>query len=131
MKAFLYEKYGPPEVLQLREIEKPTPKDNEVLINVYATTVTSGDVTLRSFKAPRVFWIPYRISQGITKPKDPILGCELAGDIEAVGQNVTQFKPGDQVFAATTFGPGTYAEYVCLPVDGAVAIAIKASQYTL
>jgi NADPH:quinone reductase-like Zn-dependent oxidoreductase len=122
MKAILYEKYGPPDVLQLKEIEKPTPKDNEVLIRVLATTVTSGDVRMRSFTVPRLFWLPGRIALGFRGPKKTMLGCELAGEIEAVGKHVKLFKEGDQVFAGTTFGPGTYAEYMCLPEDGPLAL---------
>jgi NADPH:quinone reductase-like Zn-dependent oxidoreductase len=123
MKAIVYTQYGSPNVLQLKDVEKPAPKDNEGLINVHATTVTPGDCKLRSYKnIPTVFWLIYRIQVGLTKPKKTILGCELAGEIEAVGNNVTRFKPGDQVFAATTFGPGTYTEYVCMPEDGPVAL---------
>jgi NADPH:quinone reductase-like Zn-dependent oxidoreductase len=122
MKAVIYEEYGPPDVLQLTELAKPTPKENEVLIRVHATTVTSGDVRMRAFVVPRLFWLPGRIALGIRGPKKSLLGCELAGEIETVGNDVKLFAEDDQVYAATTFGPGTYAEYVCLPEDGPVAL---------
>ncbi|QJX80541.1 NAD(P)-dependent alcohol dehydrogenase [Priestia megaterium] len=122
MKAIVYTKYGPPDVLQLKEVEKPTPKENEILVKVIATTVTVADVRARSFTVPTLFWIPARLTLGIRKPKKEILGTELAGEVESVGKNVKKFKVGDQVFAASLSGFGAYAEYKCLPEDGPVSI---------
>lgn len=125
MKAIVYTKYGPPDVLQYQDVEKPVPKDNEVLIKIHATTVTVADTRARGFKVPTTFWIPARITLGITSPKSKILGMELAGVVESVGKNVTRFKEGDHVFAATLNSQGAYAEYKCMPEDGPIAIKPK------
>jgi len=117
MKAIVCTKYGPPEVLQLQQVEKPTPRDNEVLIKVIATTCHVGDVRIRSFNVPLWQMIPFRLYLGIRKPKRAILGMELAGDVESVGKKVKHFKKGDPVFASAGFVFGAYAEYICLPVD--------------
>ncbi len=128
MKAVVATKYGPPEVLQLTEVEKPIPKDNEVLIKIHATTVHVGDTKIRGFKPglgpiKDFFFKPImRIMIGFTGPRKKILGMELAGEIESVGKGVTRFKQGDQIFAATEMGFGAYAEYKCLPDDGLMAI---------
>lgn len=115
MKAIVWTKYGPPDVLQLREVEKPIPVDNEVLIKVHAATVTAGDCETRSFKFPMMYRIPLRLILGLIRPRKHVLGQELAGEIEAVGNKVTRFKRGDKVFAATLMRFGAYAEYICLP----------------
>ncbi len=126
MKAVVYQKYGPPEVLKLTELEKPRPKENEILIKIHAATVTSGDVRLRSSDFPPLFWLPARIIFGLFKPKKKILGHELAGTIEEIGKKVTIFRVGDAVFGTTTMlKTGSYAEYICLPQEwknGVVAI---------
>jgi NADPH:quinone reductase-like Zn-dependent oxidoreductase len=123
MKAIVYEKYGPPEVLQLKEVAKPVPKEDEVLIKIFATSVTSGDVRMRSFTVPLHLWLMARIALGFRKPKRPILGSDLAGVIEAVGKDVKLFRKGDQVFGTPGINfRGCYADYVCMPEDGVLAI---------
>jgi NADPH:quinone reductase-like Zn-dependent oxidoreductase len=133
MKAIVWTEYGPPNVLQLTEVETPTPKDNEVLIRIYATTVTVGDCEQRSLNLPIWQALPMRVYVGLKRPKRiTILGMELAGEIEAVGNDVTRFQKGDQVFAATGFvGMGTCAEYICLPEDPEEgALALKPANMT-
>ena len=121
MKAIVYENYGPPEVLQLKEVEKPTPEDNEVLIRVYATTATLYDCWGRAATGPPGFGLLIKLSSG-RKPKKPILGTEFAGEVESVGKDVNLFKQGDPVFGFTGMNLGANAEYVCMPEDGVVAI---------
>jgi len=118
MKAVVYKIYGPPNVLQITEMARPHPKDNEILVKIHAATVTSGDVRLRASDFPPLFWLPARLLFGLFKPKKKILGHELAGTIEAIGKNVTKFKVGDSVFGTTTMlKTGSYAEYICLPEE--------------
>ncbi|PGZ90730.1 NAD(P)-dependent alcohol dehydrogenase [Bacillus sp. AFS029533] len=121
MKAIICTKYGPPEVLQITEVEKPKIKDDEVLIKIHATTVTAGDVKLRSSDFPYMYWLPSRLMFGLTKPKNKIPGCELAGEIVTVGKNVKNFKPGDQVFGYSGFTFGANAEYISLHEEGVLA----------
>jgi NADPH:quinone reductase-like Zn-dependent oxidoreductase len=119
MKAILHTKYGPPDELQLKEVEKPVPKANEVLIKIHATTVTTSDCNIRNLTfVPKLFFLPMRMQFGFTKPKNNILGLELAGNVEAVGADVTRFKNGDQIFGTTEPAFGAHAEYICLPEDG-------------
>jgi len=123
MKAIVYTEYGPPDVLQLKDVEQPAPKANEVLIKVHATTVSTGDVNMRGFTfVPPGFGPLPRLMFGLRKPRKGILGVELAGEIEAVGKDVTLFKQGDQVFGINSTELGAYAEFVCWPEKRALAI---------
>lgn len=121
MKAIVCTKYGPPDVLKMGEVEKPTPKDNEVLVRTHAATVTAGDCEIRGFKMPNWLWIPARIGFGLRGPRKKILGQELAGVIEATGKDVKRFRKGDEVFASTGLSMGAYAEYVCLSEESIIA----------
>jgi 2-desacetyl-2-hydroxyethyl bacteriochlorophyllide A dehydrogenase len=123
MKAIVHTKYGPPDELQLKEVEKPVPKEDEVLIKIHATTVTTSDCNMRDLTfVPKLFHLPMRMQFGFLKPKINILGFDLAGDVEAVGKDVTRFKIGDQVFGTTEPAYGAHAEYICLPEDGVLAM---------
>ena len=123
MKAIVWTKYGSPDGLQLQEVEKPTPKDNEVLIRIRAASVTAADCELRSFKGLTALWLPLRIYVGLFKPtRIKILGQELAGDIESAGNAVTKFKAGDTVYAWSALRLGSYAEYICLSENAMMAI---------
>ena len=119
MKAIVYTKYGPPDVLQLKEVEKPSPKDNEVLIRIHATTVTTSDCNIRNLTfVPKLFLLPMRVQLGFIKPKINILGLDLSGEIEAAGNDVKRFKIGDQVFGTPEPALGAHAEYICILEDG-------------
>jgi NADPH:quinone reductase-like Zn-dependent oxidoreductase len=130
MKAIVFTEYGSPDVLQLKEVVKPAPKENEILVRVYATPVNYGDLTARNFanltssefNMPALLFLPARMSFGWNKPKINILGSELAGKVEAVGQAVSKFKPGDEVFAYIGMNMGANAEYICLPESGTIAL---------
>jgi NADPH:quinone reductase-like Zn-dependent oxidoreductase len=122
MKAIVCTKYGLPDVLQLKEVEKPTPKTSEVLIKIFATAVTASDCIVRGFKVPIPFWIPMAFALGFPKPRQPILGIVLAGNVESVGKDVKTFTAGDQVFGWDISAFGAYAEYKCMPENGMLAI---------
>lgn len=121
MKAAVCERYGPPEVVEIREIPKPTAADNEVLIKSFASTVNSGDARVRALRVPRGLKLLMRLKLGLRKPKHPILGFEVAGQVEAVGSSVTRFQPGDRVVATRGFDFGCHAEYLAVSEQGAIA----------
>jgi NADPH:quinone reductase-like Zn-dependent oxidoreductase len=123
MRAIVCTGYGPPDVLRLRDWPKPVPKDNEVLVRIRATTVGAADCELRRFDFAPWIWLPIRLAFGIRRPRQPVLGQELAGDVESIGKDVESLRTGDRVFAATGIGLGAYAEYICLsehPRTGAI-----------
>ena len=122
MKAMVMTKFGPPDMLQLQEVAKPVPKDNEVLIRIHATTVTAADSELRDLRFPLAYQLAMRMYVRFVLTKPVILGQELAGEVEAVGREVTRFKRGDQVFGYPGQNMGAYAEYLCMPESGPVAI---------
>ncbi len=115
MKAIVCTNYGSPDVLMLKEVDRPVAKENEVLIKVHASTVTAADIRVRTFNSPILFWVPMRLVLGLRRPRKPILGVELSGEIVAVGQKVKRFKKGDPIFALTGLNFGAHAEYTCLP----------------
>ena len=121
MKAAVCERYGPPEVVQIREVPTPVPADGEVLVEAFATTVNSGDARVRALRVPRGLRLPMRLKLGATKPKQPIFGFEVAGRVEAVGEAVTRFQPGDRVVASRGFDFGCHAEYITVAEEGAIA----------
>ncbi|MEY2669228.1 MAG: hypothetical protein RJA59_1866 [Pseudomonadota bacterium] len=118
MRAFVCERYGPPEVLKLRDLPKPVPGEHEVLVRVRALTVTAGDWRVRSLEVPRGFGLIARLAMGFSRPRQPILGTELSGEVEATGKAVTRFQVGDPVFGFTGMRMGCHAEYRCLPEEG-------------
>jgi len=122
MKAIVATKYGSPDVLKLTDVAKPIPQNNEILVKVYATTVTAGDARVRSFNVPRSLWLPARLTLGLTKPKKSIPGMVLAGEVEAVGADVNEYKVGDAVYAYDITQLSAYAEYACVPVNSALAL---------
>lgn len=121
MKGMVCTRYGPPEVLELQELEKPVPKKDEILIKVRASTATAGDCEMRSFSFPLFLWIPLRLFFGVRKPRLKVLGQEFAGEIESVGPEHTLFEKGDRVFGSTELKLGANADYVCLPGSYAIA----------
>jgi len=122
MKAIICTKYGSPDVLELREVDRPSPGPNEIRVKVKATTVTSGDCRVRGFEPPMLLWLPMRLVLGIRRPRQAILGVELSGVIDAIGKRVTRFRPGDEVFALSGMKFGANAEYAILPENGVVAL---------
>ncbi|RIH63792.1 NAD(P)-dependent alcohol dehydrogenase [Mariniphaga sediminis] len=122
MKAVVCEKYGPPEVLKIREVPKPIVKDNEVLVKVFATTANAADARIRGAVFPSIFNLPVKLAMGFKGPRKKILGLEVAGVVESIGKNVTKYHVGDQVFASTGSGFRGYAEYVCLPEKSVMTI---------
>ncbi len=129
MKAIICTKYGSPDVLKLKEVEKPTAKDDEICIKIHATAVTNSDIFIRSSKVSSALVIPFRLMIGIFRPRKSIIGLVFSGEIESIGKNIKRFKPGDCVYGLTGFGLGTYAEYTCMKEKDSKSgcIAIKPS----
>ena len=116
MRAIVYARYGGPDVLQVKDVDKPVPGDDDLLIRVHAAEATKADCEMRSFKfAVKWFWLPLRIAVGLTRPKNPVLGGYFSGEIESVGKAVSKFRPGEQVFGCARLRMGAYGEYICLP----------------
>ncbi|MFA5849507.1 MAG: NAD(P)-dependent alcohol dehydrogenase [Bacteroidales bacterium] len=132
MKAIICNKYGPPEVLKIEEVAMPIPKDDEVLIKIYATAVTDSDIFIRGSQVTTKLWIPFRLMMGLLKPKNPIIGEVLAGVIESTGKDIKRFKAGDRVYGLTGFGLGAYAEYKCMKEKDSIygCLAIKPANIT-
>lgn len=129
MKAVICERYGPPEVLKIKEVAKPTPKPNEVLVKIMATAVNSGDVRVRGLAVPGFMRIVMRFVLGFSGPRKPILGIVLSGIVETVGADVKDFKPGNEVYASTGFKFGAYAEYITMPENGTIALKPKKASF--
>jgi len=130
VKAAFFRRYGPPDVLQVEETDKPTPGDDDVLIRTHAATVTAGDCEIRRFDIQPLFWLPLRIAMGIFRPRRQILGQELSGEVVEVGKNAGRFKLGDQVFGPTGFRFGAYADYARLSAKGALALKPGSMSYS-
>lgn len=122
MKAAVWTKYGSPEVIKIGDVKKPVPKANEILIKIYTSTITAGDCEMRRSDLPAWIWLPLRLYMGVFKPRIKVLGQELAGEIEALGKNVSQFNIGDKVFAPTQMSLGAHAEYICLPASFVISL---------
>ncbi|GAB1473733.1 hypothetical protein MASR2M69_11740 [Bacteroidota bacterium] len=132
MKAIIYKKYGPPEVLQIAEVAKPVPKDDEVLIKIHAAAVTDSDIFIMSSNVDPLLWIPFRLMIGLFKPKREIPGQVLSGEVVSAGKDIKRFKVGDKVFGLTGFGLGAFAEYKCMKEKDSTygAIALKPANLT-
>ncbi|MFC1771597.1 NAD(P)-dependent alcohol dehydrogenase [Candidatus Margulisiibacteriota bacterium] len=124
MKAIICTKYGSADFLKIKEVEKPNPKDNELLIKIFATTVDTSDLRIRSFNVPPLFWLPFRLAMGFRKPRKT-LGMSFSGEIETIGKDVKNIKVGDQVFGSSEFNMGCHAEYACIPEKGMITIKPK------
>ena len=129
MKVAICEKYGPPEAVKIQKVPKPVPAENEILIKSFATTVNSGDARVRALRVPRGLGLPVRLKLGFSGPKQPVLGLDVAGQVEAVGSKVTGFHPGDRVVASKDFDFGCHAEYVVVPQDGVITKIPKKLSY--